>query len=106
MRERLDSVRMKEMLDDAIKRLRLAYKDQLETRKCTILIENISDIPAPDNSRFLTNKISTTKKHADVVKKQTNINLLICKATKMDGNPCNAKAKDGCEFCGRHNRKC
>ena len=33
------------------------------------------------------------------------LEIVYCHATKMDGKKCTAKAKNGCNFCGRHTPK-
>ena len=76
----------------AITRFKASYAEQIKKRNCTKYIP-LEQIPIP---------MPETEKHKKVVK--APVQILICKATKMDGNPCTAKAKLGCEFCGRHNK--
>lgn len=89
----------------AVERLRAGYKDALEKRKCVVFIKNFEDAPPCDNSRF--NFVASAKKEVKsaIVKPAAKIDVAVCKATKMDGKPCTAKAKPGCEFCGRHVKK-
>lgn len=76
----------------AITKFKASYAEQISKRKCTMYIP-IESCPV---------SVPETIKHKKVVKAPTEV--LYCKATKMDGNPCTAKAKPGCEFCGRHNK--
>lgn len=38
----------------------------------------------------------------DTKKETKKVDVIYCKAIKMDGNNCTAKAKPNCDFCGRH----
>lgn len=90
-------------LAESIESLRKSQKDELERRKCSIFIKDYNDAPPEDNTRFNT-VAAPAKRHQQVVK-PPKPEANTCKATKMDGNTCTAKAKPGCEFCGRHNKK-
>ena len=78
-------------------RLYEAHAKELTNRKCTKHIKDPYWVP------------STMNNTAVVVKPKTRApkttDGITCKATKMDGNPCTAKAKPECDFCGRHNKK-
>ena len=73
--------------------LRKNYAAELEKRKTTILIDLHSLHHAP------VVKIDPPQKKDS---KKPTVSVQICQAIKMDGNPCTAKAKAGCVFCGRH----
>ena len=75
--------------------LRKNYAAELEKRKTSILIDlhSINHAPVVKEPQKNTTQKKEVKKTAEVQ---------ICQATKMDGNPCTAKAKPGCVFCGRH----
>lgn len=51
------------------------------------------------------NSVTETQSPVQVLKINSKIEPKRCKAYKMDNTLCNAKVKDGCEFCGRHNKK-
>ena len=83
----------------AIKKLKESQKEALEKRKCVIFLKNISDIKTQP---------CETKKHTSVIKDKKqqppDVEIVYCKATKMNGEKCTAKAKPNCLFCGRHNK--
>lgn len=76
----------------AISRFKQRYAEQINKRACVKFI-SFHECPSIQHS-------STEPKIKNVVK-QPSVTL-ICKATKMDGKPCTAKAKPNCNFCGRH----
>ena len=76
-----------ERLIKAIVNLRKNYANELEKRKTVLLIEH--------NEVFNEPVIKQEIQKPSVV-------VHYCKAIKMDGNKCTAKAKPNCEFCGRH----
>ena len=84
-----------ERMINAIFNLRKNYASELEKRKTIKLIDQSEAFVAP-----------VIKKEEEKKKKpkeqKENVKVAICQATKMDGNPCTAKAKLGCVFCGRH----
>ena len=84
-----------ERMINAIFNLRKNYASELEKRKSIKLIDPSEAFVAP-----------VIKKEEEKKKKpkeqKENAKIVICQATKMDGNPCTAKAKIGCVFCGRH----
>ena len=78
--------------------LKKNYASELQKRKTTILIDIHAENHAPIIKEQKKNETEIQKK---IPKKNTE-EIQICQATKMDGNPCTAKAKPGCVFCGRH----
>lgn len=86
-----------ERLFNAIVNLKKNYTKELENRKTTILIDHNEVFVAP------VIKQNTTKIEKNEPKKTAvKCEVLICQATKMNGERCTAKAKAGCVFCGRH----
>lgn len=86
-----------ERLFNAIVNLKKNYAKELENRKTSILIDHHEIFVAP------VIKQNTTKiEKSDPKKTAVKCELLICQATKMNGEHCTAKAKPGCVFCGRH----
>lgn len=93
----------------AKERLRAAYADELQRRKCVIHIKDpywqpSQSVHNPARPEITTSDATDASK-VPKVPKAPKPGVLICKATKMDGNPCTAKAKAGCDFCGRHIKK-
>ena len=74
----------RKMIQSLIK-FRAAHKEALEKRKCIVFLEE-----APKDINRAINKPSVVAE------------TKICTATKMNGEPCSAKAKPGKCFCGRH----
>ena len=85
-----------ERMINAIFNLRKNYASELEKRKTTKLIDHSEAFVAP-----VIKKEENIKQKGQKEQKE-NTKVVICQATKMDGNPCTAKAKVGCVFCGRH----
>ena len=75
-----------EKLIHAIYNLKKNYQKTLDDRKCTKYID-FSEI---------NNKVEVKTAKAKTPEKR------VCKAIKMNGEPCTAAAKENCEFCGRH----
>lgn len=105
-------------------RLRTSYHAYKHDRKKTIL-SNLRDIEsARDHDYQNTQKsqlVTTTKKDTSTPKKDTSVsksdkrvdksapkkceNNLTCRAIKMNGDKCTAKAKNGTQYCCRHSKK-
>jgi hypothetical protein len=81
-----------ERMISAIHNLRKNYASELEKRKTIKLID--------PSEAFVS---AVIKKQEEPKKKEKEtVAVVICKAIKMDGNPCTTKTKFGCVFCGRH----
>ena len=119
-------------LAKAVQKLRDGYANQLKHRKCTIFLdmkdvhskEDVAMTPkdrqihndkleAKENAKkekenlkqekaLLKQKVKQEKADAKTVSKAE---IIYCHATKMDGKKCTAKAKNSCNFCGRHTPK-
>ena len=72
-------------LIESINKMRISNKEALTKRKCIVFLED------PPEQIIV--------KPRNVDEKKT---ILLCSATKMDGQTCGAKAKPGKCFCGRH----
>ena len=92
---------------NAIFNLRTNYKEEYEKRKCTVYIHELpksSILEKPKDPKKDSKKADTKKE-----KENTQVEIIICSAIKMNGEKCTSKAKDGCfvngkAVCGRHNK--
>jgi hypothetical protein len=77
-----------------ILRVKESYAEQLKKRHCTILLSK------PPES--FESKNETSIKIEPKQRQKQSEEIQMCKAITMKGSPCKAKAKPGCEFCGKH----
>ena len=116
-------------LAKAVQKLRDAYAQELKQRKCTIFLKisdvhSKEDIPMSPLDRQIHDDKVEAKENALKLKADAKLNakqakaeakqkakqekqaakpeVVYCHATKMDGKKCTAKAKNGCNYCGRH----
>ena len=86
-----------EQMMTAIAKMKEKYKEHTNRRSIVVItqeqVRNIKREPVT------TNKPKKEKK--EKVPAATS-GVVICDATKMNGEKCTAKAKPGCKFCGRH----
>ena len=83
----------------AIAKMKEKYKEHTNRRTAIVLTQ--------DQLRALQHRKEpvTTKPEAPkrkIAEKKPSADVVICGATKMNGEKCTAKAKPGCQFCGRH----
>jgi hypothetical protein len=83
---------------NGILRVKLSYAEQLEKRRCTVIL----DKPHQSYETKKENNLHETPKETKKTQVHSSTAVLICKAVTMKGTPCKAKAKPGCEFCGKH----
>lgn len=73
-------------------------------RKCSVRLSETESLKL-EKERTVFNKkpsVMASQTHVQKHKENSNVVVCICKATKMNGELCTAKAKPGLEFCGRH----
>ena len=67
-------------------------------RRCAMMVDGVK----LEKERASETKTCVVAKEKPVKKKKIAVVVCTCKATKMNGELCTAKAKPGSEFCGRH----
>lgn len=92
----MSSVKFNNQLEKAVKAMKDKYKQCQEKRRPIIVIEN-KTMAAPQKQ----NPEEAPKPKKEKPNKTQKM-VPICCATKMNGEKCTAKAKEGSQFCGRH----
>lgn len=94
-------------------RLRTSYHTHNHERKKTIL-SNLRDIESArehDYQKTQKGQLATTKKESkkctsgDKSASKKCEEIMTCRAIKMNGDKCTAKAKNGTQYCCRHSKK-
>lgn len=92
-------------------RLRVSYTNYSEQRRKTVL-SSLKDIEkARATSPVLKSAASMAPKSANNAAPKSDTNVApkkcttICRAVKMNGEKCTAKAKNGTQYCCRHSKK-
>jgi hypothetical protein len=82
---------------NAISKMKEKYKEHTN-RRCSVLLSE-------KELRNIHNKVDVSPEEPHKMYEHEKIltgTILICTATKMNGEICTSKAKPGCLFCGRH----
>ena len=71
--------------------------------KSRIVLEDRTSIET--NNEHVKDKKQIKEEKKNVKKKEKEMNIMYCVATKMDGTICNCKTKKNSNLCGRHSKK-
>lgn len=85
-----------------ILKVKLSYAEQLEKRRCTILLDKPPQSYDTKPLQTLTEQPKVPKVPKTTKAPKGDAEIAMCKAVTMKGTACKAKAKPGCEFCGKH----